>query len=206
MKALLLVDLQNDFFPGGTLPVPEGDQIIPTINALLDMDWDVIVASKDWHPANHKSFASEHEKDVGDIIKLQGVDQILWPDHCVQKSKGAEFYPGWDITLIDKIVFKGTDPLIDSYSAFFDDGHRRSTGLNEFLKEYQITDVYCAGLATDYCVRSTVLDALELGYKTFVVTDGIRGVDLSPNDSQKALDEMNRNGAIMITLHQLLNE
>lgn len=203
MKALLLIDLQNDFFPGGALPVPWGDHIIPAVNELLKMKWDIIAASKDWHPRNHKSFASEHEKNVGDIVQLHGVDQILWPEHCIQSTKGAEFFPGWDTSLVDTVIYKGTDPDVDSYSAFFDNDRKHATGLNEFFKEHQITDVYCAGLATDYCVRATVLDALDLGYKTYVVTDAVKGVDLYPKDSEEALNEMAQAGAVLVGLQQL---
>jgi len=205
MKALCLIDMQRDFFPGGALPVPQGDKVLPAINELLAMDWDVIVASKDWHPPNHKSFASIHEKNIGDVVTLRGRDQILWPDHCVQESGGAEFMPGFDTSRIDKVFLKGTDPEIDSYSAFFDDAHLRTTGLKEFLQESQITDLYCVGLATDYCVLATALDAVSCGFKTFVVLEGVKGVDLHDSDSEKALEEMKKNGVILLSINDLEN-
>ncbi len=204
MKALLLVDLQYDFFPGGALAVKEGDKILPVVNKLLEMDWDLITASVDWHPPDHKSFASMHKgKKVGDTIDLDGIDQILWPDHCVQDARGAEFYPGWDIERVDKIFFKGIDPNIDSYSTFFDNGHRRSTGLGEYLKEHNITEVYIAGLATDYCVKFSAFDALELGFKTYIVMEGVKGVNLHPEDSEKALREMQERGVVLVSVHDL---
>ena len=205
MKALCLVDVQRDFFPGGALPAPYGEKILPIIEALLEMDWDLVVASKDWHPPNHKSFASVHERNVGDIITLHGRDQILWPDHCVQNSEGAEFMPGFKYSRIDKTVYKGTDPNIDSYSAFYDDGHRRSTGLKEILLEAQITDLYCVGLATEYCVLASVIDALESGFKTFVILEGVKGVNLHDGDSDNALEEMAENGAILLSISDLEN-
>jgi len=205
MKALCLIDLQRDFFPGGALPAPHGDQILPAINALLEMDWELIVASKDWHPPGHKSFAFVHEKEHGEVITLGQREQILWPDHCVQNTPGAEFISGFDANRIDQVVYKGTDPEIDSYSAFYDDAHLRSTGLKEILHERKITDLYCVGLATEYCVLATVLDALECGFKTFVVLEGVSGVDLHPGDSQKALQQMAKNGATLLSLKDLEN-
>jgi nicotinamidase/pyrazinamidase len=204
MKALLLVDLQYDFFPGGALEVKDGDKILPAVNKLLKLDWEVITASKDWHPSNHESFASMHEgRGVGDKIDLDGIEQILWPDHCVENTKGAEFYPGWDVDKVDKVFYKGVDPKIDSYSTFFDNGHLRSTGLGEYLKERNITEVCIAGLATDYCVKFSVFDALKLGFKTTVVMEGVKGVDLKPGDSDKALREMQERGAFLVSVDDL---
>jgi len=205
MKALCLIDLQRDFFPGGALPAPHGDRILPIVNALLDREWDLVVASKDWHPPNHKSFASVHEKEEGETVTLGGRRQILWPDHCVQNSPGSEFMPGFDVERIDEVVYKGTDPEVDSYSAFYDDAHLRSTGLKEILERRKISDLYCAGLATEYCVLATVLDALEIGFKTFVVLEGAAGVDMHDGDSQKALEKMAENGAALLSLKDLEN-
>lgn len=204
MRALILVDLQNDFFPGGALGVKEGDKILPVINALLEKDWDVIVASKDWHPLDHKSFASQHKgKKVGDTIVLEGMEQILWPDHCVQGTNGAAFHPDLDTSRVDKVFLKGVDAGIDSYSAFFDNGHRRATGLADYLKEKHVTELYIAGLATDYCVKYSASDSLDLGFKTYIVMEGVKGVDLNPGDSGKALLEMQEKGAVLVSVHDL---
>ena len=194
-RALVLVDLQNDFIPGGSLAVREGDQVIPVANKVQKKKWDLIVATQDWHPKNHGSFASNHRgKHAGDMIELGGLPQVLWPDHCVQGSRGADFHPVLDRSRVTKVFRKGTDPEIDSYSTFFDNAHRKSTGLGDYLKEQKITDVYLLGLATDYCVKYSALDAVHLGFKTHVVLDGCRGVELTSGDTKKAVDEMCRAG------------
>lgn len=195
MKALLIIDVQNDFMPGGALAVKEGDQVIPVINELLKQKWDIVVASKDWHPQRHGSFASSHGKKPGEQIELDGVMQILWPDHCIEHEQGAELHPGLDQKAIHYIVLKGTDPSIDSYSAFFDNQKKRATGLHEYLQKYHVDELYVVGLATDYCVKYTVLDALELGYKVSVVEKGCRAVNLHPDDEEKAWKEMKEKGA-----------
>ena len=165
MKALLLVDLQNDFLPGGALAVPEGDQVISVVNSLLKKKiFDCIVASKDCHPLDHGSFAVAHGRQAGQEIDLFGLKQILWPVHCVQGTQGAEFDPGLDTSKIEKIFYKGVEKNIDSYSAFFDNGHRRETGLQAYLHERGVRDLYVAGLATDYCVKYSVLDAAKMGF------------------------------------------
>lgn len=198
MKALLVVDIQNDFLPGGALPVPEGDQVIPVINSLMEKDWDLIIATKDWHPANHGSFADVQGKKPGEIIQLGGVPQILWPRHCVQNTLGAELAKAFHNNKIDHIILKGVDPEIDSYSAFFDNGHRRDTGLHKILKKSNIEDLFIAGLATDYCVFWSVLDALHLGYKVTLILDGCRGIDLHWGDIAKALEEMKKKGVKIV--------
>ena len=206
LKALILIDLQNDFLPGGAFAVSEGDTIIPLVNALAHYPFDLIVASKDWHPTSHGSFASNHEgKKVGDHLPLGGLDQILWPDHCVQGTWGAEFAPGWDTTQVDKVIHKGTDPLIDSYSAFFDNGHRKSTGLENYLREKGITEVYIAGLTTEYCITYSVLDALELGFHPYVILDACRGINLQPNDAKNAINTMRRAGAVLLSIKDVPN-
>jgi nicotinamidase/pyrazinamidase len=182
MRALILVDVQNDFLPGGALAVKEGDKIIPKINELLQKPFDCIVASKDWHPKEHVSFASRHRMKPGSVIPWHGTEQILWPDHCVQGSKGAEFASGWDTSKIYKVFYKGTDREIDSYSTFFDNDKRRATGLAQFFQEKGITKIYIAGLATDYCVAYSVRDACQLGFATYVIVDACRGVNLHPGD------------------------
>lgn len=203
MKALILVDIQNDFLPGGALPVPKGDEIIPVIQSLLKQPFDLVVATKDWHPQDHGSFAINHGKSPGEMIKLGNIDQILWPVHCVQDSHGSEFAKGWDTTKISKIVYKGTDKLIDSYSTFFDNGHQKSTGLDEYLRKHGVTDIFIAGVATDYCVKFSALDALHLGFKVHIITDGCRGIDLTPNASTNTLKELQAKGAILTTSKEL---
>lgn len=199
-KALILVDLQNDFFPGGALGVQDGDKILPVIQKLLNQKWDAIVASKDWHPADHGSFADTHGKKPGDHVILGGVDQVLWPKHCIQGTVGAEFASGWDVTKIQKVINKGTDREIDSYSAFFDNQHKKNTGLEDYLRKKNITELYLAGLATDYCVKNTTLDALELGFRVYVIKEGCRAVNLQANDGERALDEMKKHGAHILNL------
>lgn len=194
MKVLLIIDIQNDFCPGGALAVQEGDQIIPVVNQLQDR-FDLVVASQDWHPANHGSFASNHEgKNPGELIDLHGLQQILWPDHCVQDSKGAEFIATLNQGKIDRVFQKGMNLKVDSYSAFYDNGRRFSTGLGDYLKEKGVTEVYLVGLATDYCVKFSALDAAKEGFKTAVIKDACRGVELSPGDVKKALEEMKTAG------------
>lgn len=197
--ALLLIDIQNDFLPGGALAVPHGDQILQKINELLKLPFDHKFATKDWHPHSHGSFANNHtNKKPGDRINLNGLDQILWPAHCIQNTPGAEFSPQWDSNSVEKVFFKGTDPSIDSYSAFFDNGHIKSTGLGEYLNQLGIDTLFIAGLATDYCVKFSVLDALKIGFKVYVIEDASKGVNLNPKDTSKALDEMQDAGAIIL--------
>jgi len=199
VKALLLVDIQNDFVSGGNLAVPGGDAIVPVVNKLLDLPWDLIVATKDWHPADHGSFAENHEeKNPGEIIDLEGLDQILWPVHCVQESLGSEFVEGFRSDKADKVFYKGTDPKIDSYSAFFDNAKRKSTGLGEYLKSKGVDELYVVGLATDYCVLFSVLDALELGFKVTVIEDACRGIDLKAGDVERAFQKMQEVGADVV--------
>ena len=196
-KALLVIDVQNDFCPGGSLPVAGGFDIVPVINELQPL-FDVVIATKDWHPTNHSSFAVNHGKQPGEVILLDGLQQILWPAHCVQGSAGAEFVRGLDTEVIEKVFNKGIDPAIDSYSGFFDNGHKRATGLGDYLKQRRVTDVSVVGLATDYCVKWTALDAQQLGLKTSVVLNACRGVNLKPGDVDRAIDEMKQAGIAMI--------
>jgi nicotinamidase/pyrazinamidase len=203
MKALIIVDLQNDFLPGGTLPVPGGDEVIPLANE-LQSPFDIVVATKDWHPANHGSFAANHPgKKPGDRIILDGIEQILWPAHCVRNTHGAEFAPALDTSRIAHVFHKGIDPLIDSYSTFFDNAHRRHTGLAHYLKERSIKNIYLLGLALDYCVKYSTLDARQLGLNTHVILDGCRGIGLKPGDVNRALDEMKRAGAKILKSSEL---
>jgi nicotinamidase/pyrazinamidase len=193
MKALLLIDLQNDFLPGGALAVPGGDEIVPIANRLMPC-YGLVVASQDWHPADHLSFASQHPgKRVGDV-ELAGLAQHLWPDHCVQNTRGADFPQVLHRCGIHRIVQKGTDRQIDSYSAFFDNARRKETGLAKFLRERGVTEIELMGLATDYCVKATALDAIDLDFQTAVLVDAIRGVELRPGDCERAIAEMRAAG------------
>jgi nicotinamidase/pyrazinamidase len=202
-RALILVDIQNDFVPGGALAVAEGDAVIPVANR-VQQAFDLIVASRDWHPLDHGSFAANHPgRSVGDVIDLHGLPQILWPVHCVQNTSGADFVPGLDISRIDRVFLKGTDKEIDSYSAFFDNGHRKSTGMGDYLKERGVREVYVCGLATDYCVNFTALDALQLGFNVHLIEDASRGVNLKPQDSANALEEIRRLGGHIIRSESL---
>ena len=203
MRALLLVDLQNDFMPDGALPVPRGDQVVPTANSLLER-FDLKVASKDWHPPDHLSFASQHaSKRPGDRIELEGLDQTLWPDHCVQGTPGAEFHPALHVDRLDHIVLKGTDRKIDSYSAFYDNARRRSTGLTAYLRERQVDEIVIMGLATDYCVLFSALDAVRDGFEVKLAADGCRGIGLQPGDVQRALDKMRDEGVAIVHSEEL---
>lgn len=177
MNALLIVDIQNDFIPGGALSVPEGDNIIPVIN-LLQEKFDLVVATQDWHPKNHKSFASNHSgKNVFDKIILNGIEQILWPDHCVQGTKGAEFHKNFSTNKVELIVRKGMETEIDSYSAFYDNGHIKSTGLAPYLKGRNIDKIFITGLAGDFCVYYSTKDALNEGFNVTVIEDAVRSID-----------------------------
>ena len=198
MKALVLVDIQNDFLPGGALAVPRGDEVVPIANRLQPR-FGLVVATQDWHPPGHGSFASTRPgRKPGDLAELAGLPQVLWPDHCVQGTAGASFAPALAMNRVEAIVRKGTDPTIDSYSGFFDNGHRKATGLGDYLRGRGATDLYVLGLATDYCVKYTALDAVQLGFRTFLVQDGSRGVELSKGDVAKALDEARKAGVQIV--------
>ena len=198
MKALYIIDIQNDFCPGGALAVADGDQIIPIVNR-LQSKFDLVIMSQDWHPADHGSFAANHPgTNPGEIIDLNGLGQILWPVHCVQGSFGAEFKAGLETNKAAAIFRKGTDRTIDSYSGFYDNGQRAATGAFGYLKELGVTDLYVAGLATDYCVKFTALDGNALGFNTHVIADACRGVNLQPGDVDEALDEMRTAGISIV--------
>lgn len=203
MRALVLVDLQNDFMSGGALAVAEGDRVVPVANELMPR-FALVVATQDWHPANHGSFASAHAGRMpGDVIDLGGVAQVLWPDHCMQGSPGASFHSALDVAGIDAVIRKGMDPAVDSYSGFFDNDAHTDTGLNELLSSQGVDDLVVMGLATDYCVRWTVLDAVGLGFGVTVVTDGCRAVDVTPGDGEAAFREMHTAGARLTTSTEL---
>lgn len=194
-SALLIVDVQFDFLPGGALAVKNGDTIIPVI-VELSSGFETIVATQDWHPIGHKSFASSHlNKNPLEEIHRNGNIETLWPEHCIQDSKGAEIHLEILKIPISKIIQKGTNPEIDSYSAFFDNHRQFITELDDWLKNRKISQLYICGLATDYCVKFTVLDALSLGYEVFLLGNAIKGVNVLDGDSTKAIEEMKQAGA-----------
>lgn len=197
-SALILVDLQNDFLPGGALAVRDGDAVLPIAERWLQK-CDLVVATQDWHPPNHVSFATNHPgKKVGDEIETGGPRQKLWPPHCIADTPGAALADTLDMARISHVVKKGTDPQVDSYSAFFDNGHIRGTGLAEYLREQGVDTIYLLGLATDYCVKATALDAVKLGFKVKLIEDGCRGVNLVPGDVARALADMRAAGVEMV--------
>lgn len=185
MKALLLIDIQNDFIPGGSLPVPEGDQIVEIANH-LQKKFDLVLATQDWHPLNHVSFAKNHKgKKEFDEIELHGLPQTLWPNHCVQNTTGAEFHPELDTHKIEAIFRKGTHPKIDSYSAFFDNAHLKNTGLSGYLKEKDVKTIYFMGLAGDICVYYSIKDALDFGFDCILIEDGSKPLNAAIFAKQK---------------------
>jgi nicotinamidase/pyrazinamidase len=201
MKALIIVDLQIDFLPGGSLPVPAGDQIIPLINQ-LEEKFPLVVATQDWHPMNHLSFASNHaEKKPFEVVKLGDLDQVLWPNHCIQGEKGAMFAPGFDDRRVEAIFRKGTDPEIDSYSGFFDNGRKKSTGLGDYLKGRGVRQVYVCGLAAEFCVLYTALDAIELGFETYYLEDATRA--LSQEGFKEAKEQLLLRGGNLLTSNRI---
>ncbi|MBN2420269.1 MAG: bifunctional nicotinamidase/pyrazinamidase [Deltaproteobacteria bacterium] len=203
-KALILVDIQNDFIPGGALEVKRGDEVIDIANRAMKY-FDHVIATQDWHPADHKSFASQHKgKLPGEFIKLKGLPQILWPDHCVTNTKGAEFAPGLDTGSITKVIRKGMDKEVDSYSGFFDNAQDHATGLEDYLRSQGIDTLYIVGLATDYCVKYTALDARKLGFNTSLIIEGVRGVELNPGDCDAAIEEMKKAGVKVVEVEELI--
>jgi nicotinamidase/pyrazinamidase len=201
MKALLLIDIQNDFIPGGALAVPGGDEIIDVVNKLQPF-FDLVIATQDWHPSNHKSFASQHEgKAVFDVIELDGFQQVLWPDHCVQGTTGAAFSPKLDMNRVEAIFRKGTNAEIDSYSGFYDNGHLKSTGLADYLKGKGVTAIYLVGLAGDYCVYFSAKDAIAEGFQTCLIEDAIRAIN--NDDFEKAKQDIINNGGKVIRSNKI---
>ena len=193
-SALILVDLQNDFLPGGALGVPRGDEVLEIANRLQPF-FDLVVATQDWHPANHLSFASQHTNHcTGDVIELDGVPQVLWPDHCVQGTAGAALSGHLSTGSIQAIFRKGENRRLDSYGGFFDNDGKQATGLGDYLLQHKITEVFVLGLATDYCVKATAIDARKLGFKTYLIEDACRGVNLQPHDCDHAITLMESMG------------
>lgn len=185
MEALLIVDIQNDFLPGGSLAVDRGDEIIPVVNE-LQQNAALVVATQDWHPAGHMSFASQHEgKAEFETIDLEGLEQILWPDHCVQETKGAAFADALDLRRAEAIIRKGMEPDIDTYSGFFDNGHRKATGLGAYLQGRNVKRVHVAGLAGEVCVAYTLLDARRLGFEAVLIEDATRPIKQDDFDAMK---------------------
>ena len=198
MKTLIIVDTQNDFCPGGALEVPEGDTIIPTINRLAEQ-FGCILQTQDWHPEGHSSFASSHSgKSPFDTVRMPYGEQVLWPDHCIQGSRGAEFHPDLVTTRSELIVRKGFRKEIDSYSAFFENDHQTPTGLDGYLKDRGLNELYFCGLATDFCVKWSVVDARKLGYTAYLITDATKGIDVN-GSLDAAREEMKEAGAQFVT-------
>ncbi len=194
-RALIIVDVQNDFLPGGALAVPEGDVIIPVINE-LQSEYDLVVATQDWHPSAHKSFAANHDnKQPFEQIEWQGASQTLWPVHCVQGSQGAEIVTTLNTERVEAVFRKGVDEDIDSYSAFFDNHRIKQTGLDGYLRGKGITEVYVCGLAADYCVYYTAMDALSLGYKTTILETATRSI--SPERFESLKQEFKTKGGLI---------
>lgn len=198
MRALIVVDLQNDFMPGGALAVAEGDAVVAVANRLIPR-FELVVATQDWHPAEHGSFAANHaDRRPGEVIDLDGLDQVLWPVHCVQGGAGAAFHADLDVDGITEVFPKGQDPKVDSYSGFFDNGKRRATGLGDYLRAKGVDEVFVLGLATDYCVKFTALDAVALGFRTSLIADACRAVNLRPEDGAEAIAAMAEAGVAIV--------
>ncbi len=214
MKVLLLVDIQNDFCPGGALAVPDGDEVVGVANDLMRSgEFDVVIATRDFHPNDHLSFAANQGKTPFEEGHVGGIKQTLWPAHCVQGTLGSEFHPDLEIDRIDTFVHKGTDREVDSYSGFFDNGHKRETTLRSALLSYatfnrvsklQDVELYVCGLATDYCVAATVRDALDLHIPTTLIVDGCRAINMAPDDEVHTLRELVSRGATLTSSREIL--
>ncbi|MGJ3233858.1 bifunctional nicotinamidase/pyrazinamidase [Marivirga sp.] len=201
MKTLVIVDAQYDFMPGGALEIKEGDKIVPVINQIQDK-FELVVATQDWHPKGHSSFASSHEgKNAFEKIDWRGMEQVLWPDHCVQGSKGAEIHADLNTNAVEAIFRKGMNPKIDSYSGFYDNGHEKSTGLSGYLKEKNTKELYFCGLAADICVYFTIKDALKEGFKVNLIKDATRPLDV--NDFKDQQKELSSRGVEIIESNDL---
>lgn len=198
MKTLIIIDVQNDFLAQGALAVPKGDQILPVIVKLIPK-FQLVIATSDWHPKHHISFATTHGLKPGDQIEVEGRKEVLWPEHCLQNTEGAAL--AIDPSAVDKVIYKGTDVGIDSYSAFFDNKKGRATELQAFLDSNGAKELYFCGLALEYCVYFSVLDALNLGYVAYVIEDGCRAMNES--DARKARLDMVGKGAQFIHSSEL---
>jgi len=205
MNALILVDIQNDFIEGGALAVPQGRDVVAPANRIQPL-FDRVVATQDWHPVNHGSFAAQHDgATIGQMIELAGLPQMLWPTHCVQHTKGAQFVDRLNQTGWSAVFQKGIHPTVDSYSGFFDNGQLHATGMGDYLQAAGVTDVYVTGLATDYCVKFTALDAVKLGFRTYLIEDACRGVNIGPDDVKNAIEEMRAAGIQIVTEAEVRN-
>jgi nicotinamidase/pyrazinamidase len=196
MKTLIIIDAQNDFMPGGPLEVAEGDKIIPVINQIQE-SFDLVIATQDWHPENHISFASNHkDKEPFDKIEWQGMEQVLWPDHCVQNTKGADFHPDLNTKKIEAVFRKGMDREIDSYSGFYGNGHKKNTGLTGYLRARQADELYFCGMAADVCVQFSIRDALEEGFSATLIEDATRPIDIK--EFEKIKTELTKKGCKIV--------
>ena len=203
MKTLVIIDVQNDFIPGGSLAVPGGDQIVALINKLQE-EFDLVIATQDWHPRDHSSFAANHPgKNEFEKIELHGQEQVLWPVHCVQNSDGAKFHPELKSSKIETIFRKGTSKEIDSYSGFYDNAHLKSTGLAGYLKEKGADELYFCGLAAEYCVYFSVMDALKEGFSATLIEDATRPLD--DEDFQQAKENILKAGGKIIKSRELIS-
>jgi len=202
-SALLVIDVQNDFCPGGALAVPCGDQVVTVANMLLEK-LHLSVLTQDWHPRNHVSFASSFGKPPYYLDNSVVPSRMLWPDHCVAGTRGAEFHPGLRTDRARLILRKGTNPNLDSYSAFFENDGKTTTGLAGWLNAFGIESIVVVGLATDYCVKATALDARRIGLKVDIVSEGIRGVDTSAGETNKAIEAMKQAGCRIVALKEIL--
>jgi nicotinamidase/pyrazinamidase len=202
-KALLIVDMQKDFMPDGALGVAGAEEIVPIINALIPR-FSLVVASQDWHPPDHVSFAENHPgKNVGDVIRVKDTQQVLWPVHCVRATKGAEIIHELKKNGIASYFYKGTDKHIDGYSAFFDNARLKSTGLGDYLRSRGVVSIYIAGVATDYCVLYSTIDAIDLGFSVFVIKDACRAINLHAGDEDRAFAAMASKGATIVASFDL---
>jgi nicotinamidase/pyrazinamidase len=197
-KALIIVDVQNDFCPNGALAVNGGDEVVPVINDIMSK-FEMVIATQDWHPKNHGSFASVQNKPAFSMGELNGQPQVMWPDHCIQATHGSDFHPDLKVDFdTHRIFFKGMDKNVDSYSGFYDNNGKNPTGLAAYLEVNDVEEVYICGLATDYCVKFTALDCVSEGFKTFVIADACRAVEMNEGDSSKAFEEMNNKGVTIV--------
>lgn len=203
MKALLVVDLQNDFCEGGALEVPGGSTIVPVVNQLIN-SFDAVIQTQDWHPEGHSSFASSHnDKEPFNTIDMDYGAQVLWPDHCIQGSKGADFHPDLETNKTQVIIRKGFRREIDSYSTFYENDHETKTGLTGYLNSRGITDLYTVGLAADFCVKWSVLDGIDEGFTMHIIEDAVKGIDLD-GSLDAAWDEMKSKGVQVVQSKSLL--
>jgi len=196
MDCLIITDIQNDFCPGGALAIADGDQIIPTINK-ISAGFEKVVATQDWHPAGHLSFASSHGRHPFEVVKVDGQEQVLWPDHCIQGTAGADFHRKLDLAPVDLIIRKGNDPLIDSYSVFVENDKTTKTGLQYYLWGLGVKHIFICGLATDYCVYYSAHDAATLGFRVTVIIDACRGIDVPEGNIDRVLKDLRRENVLI---------